>query len=140
MRSEFTRSSIGLQRAVFRGVTPMPDEVYGPRLRWEFGILKGECAGEIATRVTDGVPTVINRCGELLTAVGNCEVRLGNGCDSEELVPREVTILFERSLSGNRVIRVMPMGVGSVLMRRRSARWQRRTMWCPRPRRSHHKA
>jgi hypothetical protein len=105
---------VGSYTAEFVGFENQPENKekgYGAGLRWKFVIESGPQAGQVASRITQPLPTTKNSCGKILAGLLGRALRDGEQVDPDAFVGKRYMIVVAAGQNGGtRVEAIVPVG------------------------------
>lgn len=72
---------------------------------WEFEIVRGECAGRKAKRITPLPPSSKNACGQILQQLTGCELKDGVTADVDACIGKLYRITVTKSPGGYPIVK-----------------------------------
>ena len=101
----------GNYKASFVGVEKVTHEEYGDGLRWQWKVIDGPQAGEIASRTTSPKPTTGNAAGKLLAAMTGTTLASGQKASIRDCIGKTflISVAPTKSGSGTRVESAIPL-------------------------------
>lgn len=96
----------------FKGIEAVTHDQYGPGLRWNFEIVSGPLAGQVASRTTSPTPTPRNGAGKLLSGVIGGPLAVDSEVDLSQFVGRNYLVVVEQVASGGTAIATV-IGTGT---------------------------
>ena len=101
----------GNYKASFVGVEKVTHEEYGDGLRWQWKVIDGPQAGEIASRTTSPKPTTGNAAGKLLAAMTGTTLASGQKASIRDCIGKTflISVMTTKSGNGTRVETAMPL-------------------------------